>query len=354
MALSISVIIPTVAGSNTIQDLIIHLTTSDMGLPPGDYEIIAVVDGGPPFTFPSEVNGIPITITANQRYRGAAGARNTGALLAKGEYLLFLDDDTFPSESALGKIVRDLRQLGPKAAIGITKNQLIYDREYVEKIKKSLVGHFFLNEHKKLYFHTLYPAPATFLCSTAMAMHRSIFFSVGGFKEIPPQRWRRVGLYIGAEDIELSHRLLQEGIQLFFAGGIQFISRERNLLTPKVAFHRRFIEGFGKRILWEQLNEPAHVRFALSRDFPLLHKLLRSKYGLVLGYIAWFFHNVFDLLFRLTHGRLAWHHPLLLGMYAFEYAGIRFAEHKISEGILNQQQWITCADMDTNLSFCDN
>ncbi|MCS7163087.1 MAG: glycosyltransferase [Bacteroidia bacterium] len=336
----ISVVIPTVAGSSTIADLLVHLSTFDMGLPPSSYEVIAVVDGGEPFSFPSEINGVQITVTSNQRYRGAAGARNTGALLAKGDYLLFLDDDTFPSEGALAVIVEEFRRLGPRSALGITVNQLLYDPSYMEQLRKTLIGHFFLSEYTKWHFYTPHSIPASFLCSGAMAMSRSFFFSVGGFRELPPQHWHGVGLYISGEDTELSHRLLQEGGRLFFIGGIRFIARERQPLTPKIAFHRRFIEGYARRILWEQMGKPPNRGYKTLTDSPFLDKILSSKYGLIMGYFAWFLYIISNFAFRLTRGKLAWHHPLLLALYAFEYAGMRFAEEKIEQNILSQQQWI--------------
>ncbi len=51
-----------------------------------DYEIIVVNDGG-------EENNIENIININQENKGPATARNNGAKVAQGEYLVFIDDD---------------------------------------------------------------------------------------------------------------------------------------------------------------------------------------------------------------------------------------------------------------------
>lgn len=94
----ISIIIPTI-GRPTLRRAV--QSALEQELPEGDLEVIVVNDSGQPL---DHAIGLPadsrITVVTTNR-RGLSVARNTGAAVAKGRYLLFLDDDDWLATNAL-------------------------------------------------------------------------------------------------------------------------------------------------------------------------------------------------------------------------------------------------------------
>lgn len=59
-----------------------------------DFEIIVVDDGSlPALVLPSEIEGIPIRTFRHEQAKGEGAARNAGVEIARGKYIVFLDDD---------------------------------------------------------------------------------------------------------------------------------------------------------------------------------------------------------------------------------------------------------------------
>lgn len=334
-----SIIIPSVAGSPTVQALIDYLLHTDMGIPPTEYEIIVVVDGGEPFVHPYDASKTHVQILSNHRYRGAAGARNTGALAAQGKYLWFLDDDIFPSAGAIEVFIDVWSILGDDIVLGITTNQLIYPAEYLEAIRRSAAGNFFSREYALLFTEFATPVQSPFVCSGSMVMRADLFRKVGGFRELPPRRWKDIGLYIGPEDIELSYRLSKAQVRLYFIPKVRFIAKERHLVTAKSLIRRAFIDGYGGRILWEETykNEGTPLPPITNRT---LDRLLQPPIGWWIGNLAYILHLIMEWLYRVSNQRIYFHKFLLLAKAVYALQGRRFAEREIKRGILSKRQYL--------------
>jgi glycosyltransferase involved in cell wall biosynthesis len=88
----VSVIIPTYNGKHKVANLLDSLATQTYD----NFEIIVSIDGSSDDTFEylnTRISAFKNLIVLNEPNGGRAVCRNRGALKAKGELLLFLDDD---------------------------------------------------------------------------------------------------------------------------------------------------------------------------------------------------------------------------------------------------------------------
>lgn len=103
--LVLSVIVPTHNRYNSVKDLLQML--SQQTFPTDRFEVIVVADGCTDETYFLEKQVYPFVFTLCQlEGSGAAAARNFGAKQAKGELLLFLDDDIQPCNCLIEKHVQ--------------------------------------------------------------------------------------------------------------------------------------------------------------------------------------------------------------------------------------------------------
>ncbi len=116
--LPISVIVPTRNRHQKLAALLEDLQRQNLA--PADYEILVVDDGSnPPVTLPEAQNGVELRLLRLEGVERCIG-RNSGAAAAKGEIILFVDDDLrvgpeflaahraahgdFPNAMAIGKV----------------------------------------------------------------------------------------------------------------------------------------------------------------------------------------------------------------------------------------------------------
>ena len=92
----ISVVIPTYRKPQTLPRVLASLSAQD--LPPGSIEAVVVDDGSPetmpPPPPPAQNSSLSQIRFIRQHHRGVSAARNTGVAEARGEIVLFLQDDT--------------------------------------------------------------------------------------------------------------------------------------------------------------------------------------------------------------------------------------------------------------------
>jgi len=96
-------------------------------LPDDEFEVIVVNDTGTPLARSAwQESERALTVTTNRRERSVA--RNTGAAIASGEYLHFLDDDDWLLEGALAEF-RTLASESEEALIYGTAELIDRERE---------------------------------------------------------------------------------------------------------------------------------------------------------------------------------------------------------------------------------
>ena len=170
------------------------------------FEVLVVDDGSP--TPPADVvASLDHSLQAqlvSMRHAGPATARNTGARLARGRYLVFTDDDCMPHADWLNSIDRwTSSRPGPLAIGGHTVNVLT-DNMYAEA-SQGIVDYLYeyFGEHS---------APRRFFTSNNLVVPRDDFVGIGGFDE--------TFALAAAEDRDLCERWLAAGNALQYASDV--------------------------------------------------------------------------------------------------------------------------------------
>lgn len=120
-----SIIVPTHARPAQLRECVESLARLDY--PHDRFEVVVVDDGG---GVPLEPTIGPLRHRLNivlltQSRTGPAGARNAGAAHARGELLVFTDDDCVPRPDWLGRLVDRYRAHPGQAVGGLTVNALV-------------------------------------------------------------------------------------------------------------------------------------------------------------------------------------------------------------------------------------
>jgi GT2 family glycosyltransferase len=192
MPMRVSVIVPTFNGRKSIGQCLAALSNQDWN---EEIEIIVVDDGSSDGTM-EVVQSYPHAILLRQNNAGPAAARNRGALAAKGEVLVFTDDDCRPLPDFVRRIVEPLRQ-----ETGIVGAKGTYRSE-----QSSLIARFRQVEYEERYAIMKGYRHIDFIDTYAAAFRKDAFNSVGGFDE----------KMLASEDVDLSFRLAASGQRMIF------------------------------------------------------------------------------------------------------------------------------------------
>lgn len=128
-----------------------------------DVEIIVVDDGSTDDSLEVAMR-YPVTVVS-QPNQGVSAARNNGASLASGTYLLFLDSDDLLYPDSLEVLVNALEEAG--SSVGFSYGQLQYFGEKTHVFASSV-------------FDPVALSKANYIPSSAL-MRREAFLAVGGF-----------------------------------------------------------------------------------------------------------------------------------------------------------------------------
>ncbi len=209
MAPPLSIVIPSF---NRRQELLRLLDSlAGQSLPPSEFEVVVVLDGSSDGSeAAANAREWPFTIRVIEQLNAGAGvARNTGAALAEGSFLLFVDDDIVLEPDALqyhlstaatvehAAVLGHLSTIWRTRGIGATNSRIWATLEKLEDLAQ-------------LRFSLCY--------SGNLLVPAAEFLAVGGFN---PQLRRM-------EDCELGYRLDQAGVPLIYcrgAAGVQFNSK---------------------------------------------------------------------------------------------------------------------------------
>jgi glycosyltransferase involved in cell wall biosynthesis len=196
--------------------------------PKNRYEVIIVDDGSeqpPEAAVDALRNYIDITLLIQSK-SGPAAARNTGALQARGEFLVFTDDDCIPDVNWLHQLaVRFAHR--PRCAVG-------------GRTINALTGNLYANATQLLidYMFSYYnrdPDNARFLTTSNLAVPADIFFAMEGFDTAFPSA--------AGEDREFCANWLHRGHRLVFAKEV--VVFHSHLLTFSDFLRQHFNYGCG-------------------------------------------------------------------------------------------------------------
>jgi GT2 family glycosyltransferase/glycosyltransferase involved in cell wall biosynthesis len=208
---------------------------------------VIVVDNASPDATAEYLAGLDgrVRVIANAENLGFARACNQGARAARGDYLLFLNNDTIPPRGWLSPLVREL-DLDPAVAIAGAK--LLYADGRVQHAGIAF------SRPDAVPYHVYRNAPRTHpatsrrrelraVTGACMLVRRSAFEAAGGFDE----DYRN-----GFEDVDLCLRVREAGGRVVYQPASELIHLEEQ--TPGRKAHddanlRRFLERWGARIV---------------------------------------------------------------------------------------------------------
>lgn len=202
--LQYSIVVPTYQRRASLARCLAAIQALDF--PRDRFELVVVDDGSP--TPPTDLlASLDKSITAHlvsADHGGPAAARNAGARVARGRYLVFTDDDCAPHRDWLRAIDRCLAGSDRAVALGGQTVNILVDNPYAAA-SQGIVD--FLYD----YFGA-HSVPHRFFTSNNLVMARDAFIEIGGFDE-------RFHL-AAAEDRDLCERWKAGGGELRYAADV--------------------------------------------------------------------------------------------------------------------------------------
>jgi glycosyltransferase involved in cell wall biosynthesis len=210
---SVSVVIPTYNRLPTLRRVLAALSAQDYG---GPLEAIVVSDGSDDGTDEYLDSGdAPVPVVAcRQPNAGPASARNSGVQHARGEIIVFLDDDVVPTPSLVSKHVEGHLRLGDRVVvIGPMLNPPDHEMSMWVRYEQAMLE----KQYHAMMRGDWAPTARQFYTGNA-SVRRNHLIDVGGFDT----QLRR------AEDVELAQRLADRGIEFAYeaeAVGLHYAER---------------------------------------------------------------------------------------------------------------------------------
>jgi glycosyltransferase involved in cell wall biosynthesis len=192
-AKSASIIIPTFNGASRIGNCLDSLVKQTTGR---DVEILVVDDGSTDNTA-NVVRSYSSVRIISQANAGPASARNRGAIEARGDILLFTDDDCVPMPDWLEAMLESFQDTEVVGAKGIYRTH-----------QKSLAARFVQIEYEDKYRLMARLPSIDFIDTYSAGFRRDRFLEMTGYDTSFPVAC--------AEDVELSYRMSARGWKMKF------------------------------------------------------------------------------------------------------------------------------------------
>jgi glycosyltransferase involved in cell wall biosynthesis len=214
--MKLSVIVPTRNRADVLHETVGNLSRQDFS--PIDYEIVVVDDGSSP---PVKVKE-PVRLIRLEGVERSA-ARNAGARAARGDVILFLDDDVSVDEGFLAAHLAAQREWPGVLAVGrIVLPEEEHDRPFL-RFRRSL-------ERVEVPVDRGLVAKANFCTAQNMSIPRESFLALGGFSEE----------IISGEDQDLALRHTGAGGRIVYLPEATGVHRD----------HFLDIESYCRRVEW--------------------------------------------------------------------------------------------------------
>jgi glycosyltransferase involved in cell wall biosynthesis len=273
MEIELSIIIPTKNRNNILAESIQKLS---LAVSEESVEIIVVNDGDSPVD--KGPKALAIKIIAN-RHSGVASARNTGAAAASGRILLFMDDDIWFTQKAIGRIIEIHRA---QTNIALNVNWV-----YPDNLKKRLRLHAFGRYLDHYGFSTLkgwarslgewqdgHSFKASGITSQNLSMHRNTFIATGGYNEQFP--------FAGFEDHDFAKRLNAAGVNMIIDPTIMTFHNEADRMSIQEWLDRRYRGAITRRVAVQLGHQD------LALHYSILKRALFALVAAVAPALKWF------------------------------------------------------------------
>lgn len=255
--MELTIVIPTCDRPELLRACLRNLQGDAQTFPRQNYTII-VSDDGRTMSARAELSAeFPDVVWVEGPRRGPAANRNTGAAAARGEVLVFLDDDCLPQPGLLSAYAAAFSDPTLNAAEGRIRS----DRPHQRMDEEAPI-----NETGGVFW------------SCNIAMRRDFFLQIGGFDERFPAA--------AMEDIELRERILRLGNKIPFFPEALVIHPLR--LIRGWGFLRKRAEAHGIYILIPGCHlPPPSYRWAVWHTLRLFRRRFIPRFKELGGRGAW-------------------------------------------------------------------
>lgn len=214
-----SVVVPTFQRRELVQECVRSLERQRFD---GSWEVVVVVDGSTDGTAEAlrrmDVS-VPLTVV-EQPNRGLSAARNRGAAAARGELVLFLDDDMEAYPDLLAEHDRSHRA-GADAVMG----DIPMHPDSPPSVVTKAVDEWAADRTRRLAGNEA-PLPYHDLLGGQLSVRRDVIEEIGGFDG----EFTAEGAF-GGEDIDFGYRLVSSGRRVVFNPAA--VSRQKYVVTPR-------------------------------------------------------------------------------------------------------------------------
>lgn len=268
----LSIVIPTRDRRALLVELLHALGGQDS--PTESFEVIVVIDGGTDdtaATVAAIAGDLPrlgsLLRCVEQAPRGASAARNHGVRLARGEVVLFLDDDVVPGAGLISAHHSAHAAGPPGGRVVLGRLEMEYDGGALRReLRRWWTQHYLrLSSATTLSFTDFFTGN--------VSVTREAVLAAGGFDEA-------IGY---GEDVDFGYRLKGVGLEFVFAPDA--VGRARNTKTVRELLQDSFREGRGSLRMYRK-HPTTCAGSALDRfgEFNLKMRLAR---GTLLTASAW-------------------------------------------------------------------
>ncbi len=203
--------------------------------------------------------------------QGASYARNTGAKLAKGEWLCFIDDDAIAFPDFVENIITHTKSHPNVVGFGgkIIPKYIPSEPKWMSYYVSSMVGNFDYAPTATPFENGKYPLESN------MIVAKHVFDQVGGFNTALPGV---VGtLRIGGEGKELFYKIMSLGHTIYYDPSIIVHHVvEVSKLTPEYMYRVASGMGRGERSRTKAISNKAYI-------FKIIEYLLKLGAAIILG-----------------------------------------------------------------------
>lgn len=265
--MQLSIVICSYNRASYISDALDSLYTQTTGL--NAFEVIIVDNNSTDNT--AEVfsqwksahpNGIFTYITETKQ--GASFARNTGAAVAKGQWLCFMDDDAVATPNYVENILKHIETKPEAVGFGgrIIPKYIPAEPKWMSYYVSSLVGNFDYAPTACAFEHGKYPLESN------MIVKKEVYEAIGGFNTALPGV---VGtLRIGGEGKELFYKILALGHNIYYDPAICVHHVvEVKKLTSEYMYRVASGIGRGEKTRTKAISNSAYIKKIIEYIFKL-------------------------------------------------------------------------------------
>jgi glycosyltransferase involved in cell wall biosynthesis len=223
-----SVVVPCKNSAETLSECLTRIC----GQTGPSFEVILVDDGSTDGSAALAAR-FPVQVVRNPRL-GVSAARNVGAQVARGDWLIFTDTDVMWPTDVLRTLAGIREQEGGEGLVGVQDRTLRFGN-FSSRFKNQWMRYTYLQLHGR--------GPQALFYTSLAAIDREVFLRCGGFDE----RYRRPGI----EDTVFGHRLGASGYGV--------------IVRRELAYEHARRYSFAELLQTDVVRSAALMRFQLGR-----------------------------------------------------------------------------------------